>query len=246
MLKAILIDDESRARRSLNELLTGFCEGVEVIGEAPNADEAFEMILERKPDVIFLDIQMPQQTGFDLLKRFDTFSFHVIITTAYDQYMLEAIRHNAFDYLLKPIDLDDLRAALERVRTAKAPPDIGRILQEISGSIASRTGFPKISVPTSDGLIFLKPEEIIHCEADGSYTHIYLASREKITSSNSLRKYEDLLPDELFFRVHNSHLVNLEAIRKFSRNDGGFVELIDGSTVEVSRRRKALLLERLI
>ncbi len=233
MIKAIIVDDEKRGRDSLQRLLEEYCPAVSIIGQAESVDSAAELISEGQPELVFLDVEMPRGSGFDLLKRFEPAPFRTIFITAHNHYAIKAIRSMASDYLLKPVDVDELMTAVEHVvatirseRTAPLSTDPAPVLK--SG---------KLAVPVKDGIAFLAPSEIIRLQADGSYTYLFTAA-ERYTASRNIKEYEDLLSHSTFFRAHNSHLINLEHVKSFSRTEGYFVTMSDGSSVEVSRRRK--------
>lgn len=233
MIKACIIDDEKKGRDSLVRLLAEYCPNVDVIGVGGTVDEAYKLILSNQPDLVFLDVEMPRGSGFDLLRKFDPVPFRTIFITAHQHYAIKAIRNDVIDYLLKPLDVDELVTAVEKVKS-----NIDRTSLDIlnTGSKAKKSA-GKIAVPVKDGIAFLHPEEIIRLQADGSYTHIFTLD-SKFTASKNIKEYEDMLDSTIFFRAHHSHLINLSHVKSFSRVDGYFVLMSDGSEVEVSRRRK--------
>ncbi len=231
-MKAIIIDDEARARNSLKILLENFAPDIDVLGEASDIDNGFKEIILLKPDLVFLDIEMPPKTGFDLLERFSTRTFEVIFITAYSEFGIQAIKAEALDYVVKPIIAEELVAALERVRrkskaSRKAPNE------------------EKLSLSDSNGVYFQKIADIIRCESDKNYTTIYLKDGSKKVVSKTLKEFDDVLGQYGFSRVHHSHLVNMSEVRSFERVDGGTLFLSDGSQVLVSRRKKDALLKLL-
>ncbi len=246
MIKALIVDDEEKSRITLKNLLAMYCPNVDVLELCDSVTSALKFIDERMPDLIFLDVEMPFHNGFTLLEKIKDPSFQVIFTTAYDHYAIKAIKYSALDYLLKPIDSDELKAAVDKAEQNKndsvSPAQNYELLfsnLKIKGSNA------KIAVPTFDGLQMINSGDIIKCVADESYTHIYLVSGTRVTVSRILKEYEELLSDLNFFRVHNSCLINLAHVTKYIKGDGGYVVMSDGESVEVSRRKKQeLLLKR--
>ncbi len=235
MLKACIVDDEKKGRDILQFLLNEYCKDIQVIGQADSVDTAFDFINKNHPDIVFLDVEMPRGSGFELLKRFDKIEFKTIFVTAHNHYAIKAIKFSAIDYLLKPVDVDEL---IQAVKNATSFPK-NNIHQHYTGFLenieTNRLG--KIAIPVKDGMTFLSPNDIIRFEADGSYTHIF-TSTEKLTASKNIKEYEALLQDMYFFRAHHSHLINLNFVKSFSRVDGYFANMSDGSSVEVSRRKK--------
>lgn len=234
-MKACIVDDEKKGRDSLQTLLEQYCSEVEVVGHADSVENAYQFIIRNKPELVFLDVEMPQGSGFELLKKFDKISFKTIFVTAHQHYAIKAIRFSAIDYLLKPVDVDELVAAVQNaLQNDKQNPH-----QQYSGLLENleHAGPKKIAIPVKDGVTFIDPCDIIHLQADGTYTHIFTGTG-KYTASRNIKEYEELLSDQFFFRAHNSHLINLKHVRHFSRVDGYFVQMSDGSTVEVARRRK--------
>lgn len=239
MMKVIIVDDEKSGRETLQRLLEENCKSVDVIGQADSVDAAEALIRELQPDLIFLDVEMPRGSGFELLKRFDKPFFKTIFVTAHQHYAIKAIRYAAADYLLKPVDVDELITAVEQVELRSG--DSTEQFAQIVRSLEERKT-DTLAVPVKDGLSFIPVEEIIRLQADGSYTHIFTA-KDKYTASRNIKEYEDLLQDQHFFRAHHSHLINLRFVRHFSRTEGYFVTMSDGSVVEVSRRKKELFLQ---
>ncbi len=233
-MKVCIVDDEKKGRDSLQHLLLTNCSGLEVIGQADSVDSAFEFITRHQPDIVFLDVEMPKGSGFELLKRFEKINFKTIFVTAHSHYAIKAIKFAAIDYLLKPVDVDELIAAVEKAKGANPQIHLqyAGLLENLDNN---RVG--KIAVPVRDGVAFIHPRDIIRLQADGSYTHIF-TEKEKYTASKNIKEYDDLLADMNFFRAHNSHLINLDHVKHFSRIDGYFAIMSDGSSVEVSRRKK--------
>lgn len=246
-LRAVLIDDETNAREALTNLLRILCPEVDIVGEAKNADLGIELIKREKPNLIFLDIQMPGKTGFDLLASFDKVDFGVIFTTAYQEFAIRAFRFSAIDYLLKPIDPDELQAAVAKFKSqvAGVNPQQLQILQEHLDPTQSlrlverkKNDNQRIALPTAEGIHFVQMTDIIQCESLGSYTKFHLVKGPAIVVSRLLKEYEEILDNYYFFRVHQSNIVNLEHIKRYVKGDGGQVWMSDNTEIEVSRRRK--------
>ena len=244
-MKAILIDDEHNATEALHNMLRMVTPDVEVIGLANAAQQGLEMIQSLQPDLVFLDIQMPYMTGFELLEKLGRFNFAVIFTTAYDQYALQAFKVSAVDYLLKPIDMDELEAAVEKVRERRKQPqpDFGA-LEHLFKQV-KKTHTERLALPTSAGLVFIAIEDIIRLQSDSNYTTFYLTRKEKIVVSRTLGEYEPTLTAQNFCRVHHSHIINMAHLKRYFKNDGGYAEMSDGSRVEISRRKKDDFLAKL-
>ncbi len=244
VIKAIIVDDEKRGRETLQNLLGKYTKTVEVLDMAESAKEGIDLIKKLNPDLVFLDIEMPHGSGFDLLESFKgEINFEVIFTTAYDQYAIQAIKFAALDYLLKPIDIEELQMAITRV--AQKMEEVGSsknfeiFLENLRG------GSKKIALPTANGISFIDIENIIRCEASGNYTCFYLKDQPKILVSKTLKEFEDMLAEQDFYRVHNSHLVNLNHVVKYVKLGGDMVVMDDGSEIEISRRKKEGFLNRL-
>src|ERR1043166_517089 len=206
MLRVVIVDDEKKSRELLRNLLEEFCTDVHVEGVAGSVDEGIAVIRSVNPDLVFLDIEMQTSTGFDLLQKVGPLYFDVIFTTAYEQYAIKAIKYSALDYLLKPIDLDELKAAIEKHHQKKIPGnENAKLLQLLAGLKQKQPD--KITLYTSEGMIFLEVDSIIRCEAQGAYTVFHIRGGTKIMASKNLREFENLLSDRGFFRIHNSHLV---------------------------------------
>ena len=236
--KTIIIDDERLAREEVKRALKSYPE-FEVIGEASHADEAKKMIEEMIPDIIFLDIHMPGKSGFDLLEELTTVP-EVVFTTAYDQYAIKAIKFSALDYLLKPIDMDELEKAIQKHKSSKTQERVEKQkIKNLIENIKSENHIRKIAVPDGNGLIFIPLKNIVRCESDGNYTIIYQKEGKKIVASRTLGDFDDMFSGENFFRIHRSHLINLEHLVKYVKGEGGYVEMSDGSKAEVSRRKKS-------
>lgn len=245
MINAILIDDEVHCLDTLQILISEHCPEIKILERCRSAQEAIAAIERLSPAVIFLDIEMPYMNGFEMLEQLKEVSFAVIFTTGYDQYAIKAIHFSALDYLLKPIDVKDLKAAVRKIQTQKALPSAEQfqlLLQQIHKMGTSE--ITKIAVPTSDGFELIFADQIMKCEADDSYTHLFLKNKSRITACRSLKDVESQLHQFSFFvRVHHSFIINLNEVTKYVRGEGGYVVMSDGTTVNVSRSRKEALMK---
>jgi two-component system LytT family response regulator len=237
MLTAIIIDDEQKGRIALREKLHTYCPQVQLTGEAANAAEGLQLIKEKDPHIVFLDIEMPHMNGFEMLQQLPNKNFHLIFTTAYDQYAIKAIKYAAFDYLLKPVDIEDLRSAIERVQQQTQEPT-DKMLEVLHENLHTRHTLNKIAIPTMEGLLFFNIADIVHLEAQSNYTIIHFANHPKLLASRTLKDFEELLPADTFFRTHHSHIINLNYIKRYIKGDGGQIEMQNGNFATVSRRKK--------
>ncbi len=246
MISVVIVDDVKKSRETLEQMLQNYCPHTEVVGKAGSANEAFKLIQETEPQLVLLDIEMPNGTGFDLLEMFDSISFEVIFTTAFDQYALKAIKFCALDYLLKPIDIKELIQSIhkagERLRNHNEKDNFSHLLTNLKHKNSPTN---KLALPTQEGLVFIVVQEIIRCEAEGNYTSIFFKSGKRIVTTRKIKDFEELLSEHHFFRVHRSHLINLSYIEKYFKGDGGYVVMADGSSIDVARRKKEDFLERL-
>ncbi|MES1220534.1 MAG: LytTR family DNA-binding domain-containing protein [Bacteroidota bacterium] len=244
MIKAILIDDEVHCLDTLSILLSDYCPDVQVMEQCMSAKQGLAAVEKHQPALIFLDIEMPVMNGFEFLEQFNEISFAIIFTTSYDQYAIKAIRFSALDYLLKPIDPKELVAAVRKVQTQKNLP-VPEQFQMLMNQVKHKDGgFTKIAIPTFEGFELIPAEQLIRCEADDNYTHLYLKNNIKIVACRTLKEMEEQLQDfSSFIRVHHSYLVNMNEVNKYVRGEGGYLVMSDGSTVNVSRSRKEALLK---
>jgi two-component system LytT family response regulator len=242
-ITAVIIDDEEQSIQTLQQMLQLFCPDVQIIGHAKDVHTGFELLSIVKPELVFLDIQMPDGNGFDLLTKLKKRDFHLIFTTAYDQYALKAIKFSALDYLLKPIDTDELKAAVNKSRNLQKT-NIETIDNLIS-NLSSKTEDHKIVLSTSEGMHFINVNNIIRCQADDYYTNFYLNDGRRIMISKTLKENEELLMDYNFLRPHRSHLVNIAYIKRYVKSDGGYIVLTDGSKIPVARRKKDIIINYL-
>jgi len=245
MIKTVIVDDEENNVGTLQSLLTQFCPEIEIIGTAGNAKQAFTIINELQPQLVFLDIEMPMGNGFDLLEKLMPVNFEVIFVTAFDQYAITAFKFAALDYLLKPVSIDELKRAVNRSVIRIAEKNVNNRIESLIANFRSEAqGLKKIGLPTAEGLVFEEIENIMHLQAESNYTLVYIRNKKKMTITKSLKEFEDLLPASIFCRLHHSHIVNLNYITKYYKGRGGYVELTDGTTVEVSTRKKDDFLEK--
>ncbi len=243
MITAILIDDEKNALEVLEWQLKNFCADVQVLAMCTSADEAVTAIIQLQPQLIFLDIEMPVKSGFEVLHAFQQPRFDVIFTTAYNQFAIKAFKYAAFDYLLKPIDAADLKAAIERFKNRKTTLTTQQ-LEVLMNHMGKVPPPEKIALNTADGMMFIKPDQIIRCESQSNYTKIYLTTHQKVTIAKTLKDVEETLQEYHFYRIHNSHLINLQHIEKFVKADGGYVLMTDGEHITVARNRKDGFIEQ--
>jgi two-component system, LytTR family, response regulator len=246
MIRAVLIDDEHKNITILEKMLEQFCPDVKVVGTASDSKSGAATIRQEKPDLVFLDIEMPYGNAFDLLDGLKPFNFEVIFVTAFDNYMLKAFKYSALDYLLKPVDIGELKTAVNNVVTRKKSRNIDMQQLELLLSSMKNPRMPieRIALPSQEGLELHNVDDITRCEAQRGYTYIFLQNGQKILSSRNIKEFEDMLPETVFFRIHNSHLVNLNFVKRYQKGRGGFIEMTDGTQLEVAIRRKDELLAR--
>lgn len=232
-IKAIIIDDEQKGIETLQKLIQDYCQQVDVVATSLNIHEAYSLILLHKPHVVFLDVEMPEGDGFSLLGRFIERDFQIIMTTAFDEYALKAIKHHAFDYLLKPIDINELIFAVDCVKKIlKIAPGIEQTRHQ-KLTLASR-----LALPVKEGFVYLTVGDIVRIESDEGYSVFHNVDGKKYIVSKHLKDYEEMLPEKEFFRIHKSHLINVKKVKKYIRTEGTFIEMEDGTLVEIARRKK--------
>lgn len=239
MLSTIIIDDEVDSQEVLALTIQKYFPELSLNGVFGTPEEGLDAIRSIKPDLVFLDIQMPHLSGFDLLKQLLPISFEVIFVTAHDQYAIKAIRFGALDYLLKPVDIDDLRNAIERVKERRGQASNSYQYQSIINNAQHKGGkIDKLAVPTVEGIEFFNTEDIIFCQAEGSYTNLFLKNKKTKLVSKNLKDFENLLTSSDFCRTHHSFLINLKHVHRYIKGEGGYVILTDGHHVDISRRKK--------
>lgn len=235
---AIIIDDEAKARRIMQSLIESECTNLKVVDTAEDVLSGVKAIQKHKPDIVFLDIEMPGYTGFQLLDFFDHIDFEVIFATAYSEYALQAFQVSAVDYLLKPIQIDQLKQAVDKAVKLRGHSQINEKARVLKENMEEHT-IKKIAVPVSHGLLFLALKDILYLEADGSYTHIFMTDGTKLLITKKIKEFESTLnPENHFFRTHRSYIVNLLRIKQYIKQDGGHIEMENGAIVHLARERK--------
>ncbi len=238
-LKTIIVEDEQTSREILKSYLTKYCPTVKVVGEAENIDEAMILIRNNELDMVFLDVEMPYGSGFDLLEKLGNTNFEVVFVTAYNQYAIDALNKHASYYLLKPISIDELIKAVDYVTKIKVSES------QLQDTVLVPKLNPinqKITIPTQDGFEVLQMQDIMYCKADDNYTEIYLENNQKKLVSKTLKYFEDVLKENSFARIHKSFLVNVAYIASYKKGKGGTVYLSNGKELSVSASKKATLL----
>ena len=234
-MKAVIIDDEQRARNYLRGILEDQFKEIEIVGEADGVSSGCQLIENELPDLLFLDVQMQDGTGFDLISKINRSKYQIIFVSAYDRFAITAIKFSAVDYLLKPVEISDLSIAIDKIKQNKNADKVQMKLDLLLNNINK---VEKIALPSLNGIEFIKLEDIIRCESDNNYTNFYLKSKERIIVSKTLKDYEDMLESKGFFRTHKSHIINLAYLKKYIKGEGGFAVMEDGCEIAVSRRRK--------
>lgn len=242
-IKCIVIDDEQHCIDTLQWQINKYAPQIELVKTFISPIAALSFLQSNEIQLVFLDIEMPEMNGFELLKNCDNLNFDVIFTTAYDEFAVKAFKTSAIDYLLKPIDKSELIIAINKVVEKQKPEILPQQIEILYDALnAKKTIRKRIAVPTMEGLYFIKIKEILYCISDSNYTHIYLINNKVILVSKTLKEIEALLIDNKFLRIHNSHLINLQKIEKYIRGDGGYVIMDDKKSLSVSRSRKEILL----
>jgi len=244
-IKAIIVDDETFCCESLAVLLNNYCPQVQIVDICHSGSSALKSIREKQPDLLFLDIEMPQMNGFDLLEKLSTINFELIFTTSYDQYAIKAIRFSALDYLLKPIDREELQKAVNKVSHRLHHP-VPLQLEILLQKLKRPASIQKIALPTMEGLQMIPVDSIISCSSDSNYTIFFLKDKQKLIASRTLKEIDEMLSDYNFLRVHHSYLVNLSEVNKYIKGEGGYLVMSDGSNIDVSRSKKEMLLKKLV
>jgi two-component system LytT family response regulator len=229
LIRTIIVDDELDGRLVLSSLLSSYCKEVQLLGTFENALSAIQAIKMLKPDLVFLDIEMPGMNAFAMLEQIAVIDFEVVFVTAYDSYALKAIKHNALEYILKPVDKSELVSAIEKYLYKKSEKIIP------SGQ---ESGNSRMALAVREGFLFIDVAKIVRCEGDGNYTNVYLDNNEKYLASKTLKEFELALPASSFIRIHKSHLINSNFIKKYIKSEGGIVVMADNTELEVSRRNK--------
>lgn len=244
MLEAVLVDDEIKALQSLSWELTNLSDEINVSASFTNPFEALEYLATHTPDCLFLDIEMPTMDGFQFIQKLSNKNFPVVITTAYNQYAIKALKNEAIDYLLKPIDTDDLRDTIIKIKKFNNRNFTAEKLEQILLNFNARSINKKITLNTDGKLIFLESDEILYAESDGNYSTIFLSDGHKIVLTKKLKEVNAILPEDSFFRIHNSYIINLNKIKEFLKTDG-YVVLQSNHKIPVSRQKKSDFLDLL-
>lgn len=240
-ISAIIIDDVELCSDELQDLLIQNEPDIEVLAICNNGREGLQKIDELKPDLVFLDVEMPGMNGFEMIRQVPVVNFDVIFTTAYEKYAISAIKHDALDYLTKPVEANALHEAMLRLKKRREKKQTQRKLELIDHH--TERSLDNLAIPTMEGLIFIGLEDIVRCESDGKYTRIFMKDNAKIISSRTLGDFEELLQKHGFFRIHKSFLINLKHLKKYIRGEGGQAVMSDGSVLDISRRKKDELLQ---
>jgi two-component system LytT family response regulator len=234
--KAVIVDDELSGIEVLEYALKRHCPEIEIMQTFSSSVEALDKIPNIAPDVLFVDVEMPQLNGFELVEQLASLNMQVIFTTAYNEFALKAFRVSALDYLLKPVDVDELKAAVSKLKSFNKTDN--QAMEALMDYIKSQKQLNKISISTEKGIHFIDAEEVLYCLSTGPYTVFYLKGGQELVCSKSIGEYEKMLEEKGFYRIHNSSLINVEHLKRFVRTDGGYVEMSDGKTLTVSRRKK--------
>ncbi|MBS1565810.1 MAG: response regulator transcription factor [Bacteroidetes bacterium] len=248
MIRAIIIDDEQHCIDRLSRLLHDSCsDTVSLTGSYSSVAEGLKALRQQQPDLVFLDVMIQEETGFDLLQQLPDISFDIIFTTAFEKYAVQAFRFSAIDYLLKPIDGDELLQAVGKMALKMEKEQLSKKLDTLFHNLKNIQGTSKrIGIPTIHGFSFVQVNDIIRCQSEVNYTTIFLKDKQKITVAKTLKEFEELLTDYNFYRIHNSHLINLACIKSYNKGKGGHVLMTDNSEIEVSTRRKEEFLKKLL
>lgn len=242
MIRTLIIDDEQHCIDRVNELLQPHSKNYEVVGTASSVEDGVISTYNLKPDLVFLDVQIADKTGFDYLQSLNTIDFNLIFTTAFEKYALEAIKFSALDYLLKPISQEAFNTSIKKFEDTKLLLEINKKLDTLLSNL-NNTNVKKLCIPTLNGIDFVELNDILYLESDINYTNIILKNKDKILVSKTLKSYEELLSNSDFFRVHNSYLVNLNHIKKYTKGKGGYITLTNNENIDVSHRRKDMFLK---
>jgi two-component system LytT family response regulator len=245
MLRAIIIDDEPKGRSILQQLIALHAPQITVVGTAASADEGLKTIDSHKPDVVFLDVEMPGKSGFELLRELGSIDFKVVFVSAHNHYSLKAIKFHAFDYLLKPIDLDELKQTISKLLRSSQTHTHEMLNELLTASKHSNSELGKIAISSVTSIDLINVDDILFCEASANNTLVYLTNNKKIVATKNLKEYEDLLAGHRFFRIHHAYLVNLKHVSKYIKGEGGSVILSNQKELEVSRRKKQEFLNAL-
>lgn len=237
-IDVVLIDDERNSLEMLEWLLKTYCPEANILAMCESAEQGMTAISAYKPDLVFLDIEMPRMNGFDMLEKIGDLKFEVVFTTAYDQFAVRAFRYSALNYLLKPVDPEELQTTFQRMKEKKAVPSREQIELLFQSLAVRNTPVERIALSTHDGLVFVQTRDIAYCRAESNYTHVILADGQDILVARTLKDLDDTLAGKDFFRVHNSYLVNINHIIRFVRGDGGYIVMPDKAEITISRGKR--------
>lgn len=237
MIRAIIVDDEQHCTDRVLKLVSSFDSNIEIIATCNTVDDAVKQTNALNPDLVFLDIEIHDKTGFDYLEQLGDYNFNLIFTTAFNNFAIKAFKYSAMDYLLKPIDRDDFVKAIERLNKQLSSKDTEVQIKMLLSNLKKENHKKTIRIPSNNGFDIIEISEIIYCEADTSWTHIYTKDK-KYTVSNGIGYYDDLLKDVNFFRIHNSYLVNVDHVKKYTKGKGGYVTMSNNTAIDVSTRKK--------
>ena len=239
MIRTVLIDDEPNNIDTLQHLLDRYCPQVHVVGRAESAQSGVAVIQSTQPDLVFLDIEMPYGNAFDLLNSLNPIQFDVIFVTAFDNYAINAIRYSALDYLLKPVNIKELQLAVQKAADQLLQKNMHKRIDTLFYNLSTpKSAYQRLALPTLDGLVFVNTEDVIRMEAKSNYTVIYFKNGSTVTVSKTLKEFEDILSADQFSRIHHSHIINHHFVKKYHRGRGGYIEMEDGTSIEVSIRKR--------
>jgi len=245
MTRAIIIDDEEGAREGLSLLMQKYCADIEILTLCNSGKQGLEAILTHKPDLVFLDVQMPGMSGFQMLEKLGKVNFEIIFVTAYDKYAIKAIKFSALDYLLKPVDIDDLIKSVQKVQQKQVQKQQAGFQSLLSNISQIQDELTRLAIPSENEIIMQEVKDIVYCEADSSYTTIHTSNGKKLTVSKTLKEFEIILPETKFCRIHHGTLVNIEHVSKYIKGEGGYVIVSNGQHLNVSRRKKESFIQML-
>jgi len=234
-MRAIIVDDEAKSRNTLKSSLEKYTPDIEVVADAASVVEALKKIKEFQPDLLFLDVQLPDGSGFDILELLPNLSFKIIFVSAYDKYAIDAFKFSAIDYLLKPVEPDLLIKAVEK---SSREDKLESLEGKLNVLLGNRKRIEKIALPSTNGLELVKVKNILYCQADSNYTIFHLQNNQQVMVSRSLKEYDEILTPQGFYRIHQSYLIKLSFVKKYIKGEGGSVILENGKELDVSRRRK--------
>lgn len=239
MIRTIIIDDEPNNVASLQKLLDEYCPQISVQGTAENPEAGIELIKRIEPDLVFLDIEMPYGNAFDMLDKLKPVSFSVIFVTGFNNYAITAIKYSALDYLLKPVNIEELKAACQKAIENNEKRSLQLRIDILMENLQKKeANVKKIAIQTNESMVFRNVDDIIRLEASSNYTVVYFSNKEKVIATRILKEFESLLPAEQFCRVHHSHIINLNYVKRYFKGMGGQIEMEDGSVIDVSVRKK--------